>query len=159
FRVRDLDFYPGVTNARMERRREYLSQLDRFAQSVEAAPPRNDPEFEQAFRLVTSPQARQAFDLSQERADVRARYGPRTVGQSCLLARRLVERGVPFVTVHNTGWDTHDGLVLRLKEGYAGAKVGVGLVPTFDIAFAALVGDLADRGLLDETLVIAMGEF
>jgi uncharacterized protein (DUF1501 family) len=71
----------------------------------------------------------------------------------------LVERGVPFVTVQNTGWDTHDGLVLRLKEGYAGAQVGVGLVPTFDQAFAALVSDLDERGMLDETLVIAMGEF
>jgi uncharacterized protein (DUF1501 family) len=75
------------------------------------------------------------------------------------LARRLVERGVPFVTVQNTGWDTHDGLVLRLKDGYAGAKNGVGMIPTFDQAFAALVGDLSQRGMLEETLVIAMGEF
>jgi uncharacterized protein (DUF1501 family) len=71
----------------------------------------------------------------------------------------LVERNVPFVTVQYTGWDTHEGLVLRLRDGYSGAKVGVGLVPTFDLAFSALVGDLGDRGLLDETLVIAMGEF
>ena len=70
---------------------------------------------------------------------MRARYGPRTIGQSCLLARRLVERGVPFVTVLNTGWDTHNDLVLQLRDGYSGAKVGVGLVPTFDLAFSALV--------------------
>jgi hypothetical protein len=154
FAVRDLDFFPGVTDVRMSRRREFLDQLDRFHKKAEA-----DPTLEQAYRLTTTPAAKKAFDLTDEKPAVRGRYGPRTIGQSCLLARRLVERGVPFVTVHNTGWDTHDGLVLRLKEGYAGAKVGVGLVPTFDIAFAALVGDLSDRGMLDETLVIAMGEF
>ena len=159
FHVRDLDFYPEVTAPRMERRRAYLAQLERFQQRVADAPPRSDPEFEQAYRLVTSPEAKLAFDLAQEPAAVRARYGPRTLGQSCLLARRLVERGVPFVTVQNTGWDTHDGLVLRLKEGYAGAKIGVGMIPTFDQAFAALVGDLSQRGMLEETLVIAMGEF
>ena len=156
FRVRDLDFYPGVSTGRMDRRREYVEQLDRFQRKAEAEP---DPTFEQAYRLVTSPEAKRAFDLSEEKPAVRAAYGPRTLGQSCLLARRLVERGVAFVTVNNPGWDTHGDLVLRLKEGYAGAKVGVGLIPTFDLAFAALVSDLADRGLLDETLVIAMGEF
>jgi hypothetical protein len=159
FRVRDLDFYPGVSPARMERRREFVGQLERFQKAVEAGSPESDPGFEQAFRLVTSPESKQAFDLTQEKAAVRARYGPRTIGQSCLLARRLIERGVAFVTVNNTGWDTHAGLVLRLKEGYTGAKVGVGLVPTFDLAFSALIADLSERGLLDETLVIAMGEF
>jgi len=154
FAVRDLEFFPGVTGARMDRRREFLAQLDRFHRATDA-----DPTLAQAYRLTTTPAAKKAFDLTDEPPALRARYGPRTIGQSCLLARRLVERGVPFVTVHNTGWDTHDGLVLRLKEGYAGAKIGVGLVPTFDLAFAALVGDLRDRGLLDQTLVVAMGEF
>jgi hypothetical protein len=159
FRVRDLDFYPGVDAARVERRRAFVTQLDHFQQSLEGSPPTADPEFEQAYRLVTSPQAKRAFDLADETPEVRALYGPRTLGQSCLLARRLVERGVPFVSVVNTGWDTHEQLVLRLRDGYSGAKVGVGLIPTFDLALAALVGDLKDRGLLDETLVIAMGEF
>jgi Protein of unknown function (DUF1501) len=154
FRVRDLDFYPGVAAGRMDRRREFVAQLDRFQERTEP-----DPAFEQAYRLVTSPEAKRAFDLTEEKPAARAAYGARTLGQSCLLARRLVERGVVFVTVNNPGWDTHGDLVLRLKEGYAGAKVGVGLIPTFDLAFAALVSDLADRGLLDETLVIAMGEF
>jgi uncharacterized protein (DUF1501 family) len=76
-----------------------------------------------------------------------------------LLARRLVERGVPFVSVTNAGWDTHEGLALQLRDGYSGAKVGVGLVPTFDQAFASLLTDLDQRGLLAETLVVAMGEF
>ncbi len=154
FAVRDLDFFPGVTDARMERRKDFLAQLDRFHKTAEA-----DPALEQAYRLTTTPAAKKAFDLSEEKPAVRSKYGPRTIGQSCLLARRLVERGVPFVTVHNTGWDTHDGLKLRLLDGFAGAQVGVGLVPTFDMAFAALIGDLSERGLLDDTLVIAMGEF
>jgi hypothetical protein len=158
FQVRDLDFYPQVDTQRMGRRRRYLNQLESFQRQGEIAAPA-DPEFEQAYRLVTSPEAKRAFDLEQETPQARARYGPRTFGQSCLLARRLVERGVPFVSVQNTGWDTHEGLVLQLKEGYAGAQIGVGLIPTFDQAFAALVGDLSERGLLDTTLVIAMGEF
>src|SRR5262245_21350661 len=156
FRVRDLDFYPGVSTGRMDRRREYVEQLDRFQRKAEAEP---EPAFEQAYRLVTSPEAKRAFDLSEEKPAARNAYGPRTLGQGCLLARRLIERGVAFVTVNNPGWDTHGDLVLRLKEGYAGAKVGVGLIPTLDLAFAALVSDLSDRGLLDDTLVIAMGEF
>ena len=159
FHVKDLDFYPGVNDSRMARRREFVTQIERFQRAGEANPPGSDPTFEQAYRLVTSAEAKQAFDLTQEKDSTRARYGPRAIGQGCLLARRLVERGVAFVTVNNVGWDTHDGLVLRLKEGYAGAKVGVGLIPTFDQAFAALVGDLEELGLLDDTLVVAMGEF
>ncbi len=158
FRVRDLDFFPGIDAARLGRRRQYLAEFDSAAAELEAAAPA-DSALEQAYRLVTSPEAKQAFNLADEAPEVRARYGPRTFGQSCLLARRLIECGVPFVTVQSTGWDTHEGLVLRLRDGYTGAKVGVGLVPTFDLAFAALIGDLSDRGLLDETLVIVMGEF
>lgn len=159
FRVRDLDFFPGIDASRLRRRREYLAEFDGVQAAVEAGQNPVDSEFERAYRLVTSPDAKRAFDLTAETANMRSRYGPRTFGQSCLLARRLVERNVPFVTVQYTGWDTHEGLVLRLRDGYSGAKVGVGLVPTFDLAFSALVGDLAERGLLDETLVIAMGEF
>ncbi|HEY2783459.1 MAG TPA: DUF1501 domain-containing protein, partial [Fimbriiglobus sp.] len=138
FAVRDLDFFPGVTATRMDRRKNFLAQLDLFHEQANA-----DPDLERAYRLTTTPAAKKAFDLSEEKQSVRAAYGPRTVGQSCLLARRLVERGVPFVTVNNTGWDTHNGLVLRLKDGYAGAKIGVGLIPSFDLAFSALVADLA----------------
>ncbi len=158
FRVRDLNEFPGITADRLHRRREFLAEFDAAQARVDTAAPA-DPTFEQAYRLVTSTTAKKAFDLSDEKDAVRARYGPRTIGQSCLLARRLVERGVPFVTVLNTGWDTHGDLVLRLRDGYTGAKVGVGLVPNFDLAFSALVEDLAERGLLDDTLVVAMGEF
>lgn len=161
FKVRDLDLYPEVDEVRLHRRHEFLAKFDEGQRLVEDSAG-NDPEssnLEQAFRLVTSKEAKQAFDLSEEPENTRSRYGSRMFGQSCLLARKLVERGVPFVTVTNTGWDTHDGLVTQLKLGYTGAKVGVGLVPTFDLGFAALIADLEERGLLDETLVVAMGEF
>jgi len=66
---------------------------------------------------------------------------------------------VPFVTVLNTGWDTHDGLTLQLRDGYSGAKQGVGLIPSLDLALSGLLADLSERGLLESTLVVAMGEF
>lgn len=159
FRVRDLELFPGVDKTRLQRRREYLAEFDAVQAEFESRPLSAASPFDQAYRLVTSTEAKRAFDLDSESAEVRARYGPRMFGQSCLLARRLIERGVPFVSVLNAGWDTHEGLVLQLRDGYAGAKVGVGLVPTFDQAFSALINDLSDRGLLAETLVIAMGEF
>lgn len=158
FQVRDLNAFPGVTAERLRRRQEFLTEFDQAQARYEQTAP-VDPGFAQAFRLVTSADAKKAFSLADEKDAVRAKYGLRTFGQSCLLARRLVERGVPFVSVQNTGWDTHDGLVLRLRDGYSGAKTGVGLIPTFDAAFAALVEDLHDRGMLYDTLVIAMGEF
>ena len=157
--LRDLDFFPGVDETRILRRRTYLAEFDRAQASLEAREDRSDSAFEKAYRLVTSHEAKRAFHLSEEPTEVRARYGPRMFGQSCLLARRLIERGVPFVSVMNTGWDTHENLALQLRDGYSGAKVGVGLIPTFDQAFSALVTDLSERNLLDDTLVIVMGEF
>jgi hypothetical protein len=160
FGVRDLTFYPGVEGERLDRRRRFLAALDRFAGGIEESPTApSDPAFEQAYRLVVSPEAKRAFDLHEEPTSLRQRYGPRTIGQSCLLARRLIERGVPFVTVNNPGWDTHTGAYTRLKEGYTGAQVPVGLVPSLDLALSALLDDLTDRGLLEETLVAVMGEF
>ena len=162
FQVRDLDLFPSVTTARLDRRREFLRAFDQFGQGasqVAADSPHTDSALEQAYRLVTSRDAKAAFDLSAEPADVRKRYGGKTIGQSCLLARRLVERGVPFVTINNPGWDTHQNAYTRLKEGYTGAKVPVGLVPSLDLALSALVEDLGDRGLLEETLLVVMGEF
>ncbi len=159
FRVQDLSFFPDVDENRIQRRREYLSLFDSARNDFESRAPVTDSAFDQAYRLVTSDDARQAFDLHAESPEARARYGPRMFGQSCLLARRLVERGVPFVSVLNTGWDTHESLALQLRDGYSGAKVGVGLIPTFDQAYSALISDLHDRGLLNDTLVIAMGEF
>jgi Protein of unknown function (DUF1501) len=157
--VKDLEFYPDMDESRLLRRRAWLTEFDGLQRRVEGSGAGPATGLEQGFRLITTPDAKRAFDLSAESAEVRARYGPKMFGQSCLLARRLVERGVPFVTVVNTGWDTHENLHLQLKLGYTGARVGVGLLPTFDQGFSALIEDLSERGLLQDTLVVAMGEF
>lgn len=166
FRVRDLQPWFGLDSVRLSRRQEFLNRLNGFLENREQnsdttpeaskSPP---GEFDQAWDLITSNEARAAFDLSDEPAAVKTRYGRKTVGQSCLLARRLIERGVPFVTVNQRGWDTHADLYTRLKEGFTGARKPVGLVPSLDLAVSALSDDLADRGLLDETLIVVMGEF
>ena len=157
FQVPDLDFYPGTAADRIDRRRDYLAALDRLSREADAkeAP----KQFEQAYRLLTSPGAKRAFNLNEEKPQTRAAYGPRSIGQSCLLARRLVEQEVPFVTVTNPGWDTHQNLDTQLRAGYTGAKVGVGLIPSLDLAISALLDDLKDRNLLDTTLIVVMGEF
>lgn len=118
-----------------------------------------DPDLRKAYDLMTSRDAKAAFEIQRESDAVRQAYGPKTVGQCCLLARRLVERGVPFVTVNHKGWDTHNQLVTRLKDGFAGARTPVGLIPSLDQALGALIVDLGQRGMLDETLVVVMGEF
>lgn len=160
FQVRDLEFPEGVDATRLQRRRRFTRLLDGFQESLESDPAADhDPAFEQAFRLVTSPEAKRAFNLQEESAAIRQRYGARSIGQCCLLARRLVERHVPFVTVKFPGWDTHQRLYTQLKEGFVGAKEPVGLIPSLDSALAALLDDLDERGLLAETLVVVMGEF
>lgn len=157
FRVKDLVLPEGFTPKRLDRRREFLKRVESgyaFDEDRSLA-----PAMQEAFLLMQSGVAQDAFDLSKERADTRARYGTRTFGQSCLLARRLVQRGVSFVTVQFPGWDTHDNLKLALRDGYSGAKEGVGLLPTFDQGYSALIEDLDRIGILDETLVVVMGEF
>lgn len=113
----------------------------------------------EAIDLLSAPAARTAFDLSRETAGMRERYGNKAIGQNCLLARRLLEAGVPMVTINNPGWDTHDRLHERLHAGYIGAKLPLGLIPSLDQAVAALLDDLTSSGLIDETLVVVMGEF
>jgi hypothetical protein len=159
FRVRDLDIPPGLDAGRLERRRDFLAGLDEFHRAAEggAVPRDRDAALEQAYRLVLSPDVKQAFDLGREPAAVRNQYGRGRVGQSCLLARRLVEAGCPFVTVTDTGWDTHQQIYRNLKEGFVGGSAGK--IPLLDQALAALLADLSDRGLLAETLVLVMGEF
>ena len=159
FRVRDIELFPEVDEVRLLRRKHWLEELDAIQKNLDQQQPTSNGSLEQAYRMILAPESKGAFDLMSESDETRHRYGPRTFGQSCLLARRLVERGVPFITVHHAGWDTHENLELQLKSGFAGAKVGVGLIPTFDLAFSALLRDLEDRRMLDETLVIAMGEF
>jgi uncharacterized protein (DUF1501 family) len=160
FKVRDLDLYRGMDLARLDRRRQFVMALDEFSRGTAGSGETlTDPDLQRAYALISSAEAKRAFDLADEPADIRNRYGSRTIGQSCLLARRLVERGVSFVTVNNQGWDTHQDIYTRLKEGYTGAQVGVGLIPSLDLAFSSLVQDLDQRGMLEETLVVVMGEF
>jgi len=160
FKVRDLDFYKGLDLARLDRRRQFVNALDEFNRAADKSSASiGDSDLERAFRLISSPEAQSAFNLSEEPKQIRKRYGNKSIGQCCLLARRLIERGVSFVTVNNRGWDTHNDLYTRLKEGYTGAEVGVGLIPSLDLALTALIQDLVDRGLFDETLIVVMGEF
>jgi uncharacterized protein (DUF1501 family) len=159
FEVRDLQPAMGLDRSRILRRKEFSTKFSFFRRSDLTSGLDTDPTMDRAFRLVLSPSAKRAFDLERESEVTRQRYGDRSFGQSCLLARRLIEQGVRFVTVRYKGWDTHENLKLHLRDGYSGAKVGVGLVPTFDRAFSALLCDLEERRMLDETLVIAMGEF
>jgi Protein of unknown function (DUF1501) len=155
-----LDMAGSISEIQVARRAEFVRQLDAFSRQLDlAGSAGGDATLDQAVRMLTSPPARKAFDLEAEPANVRARFGPSEIGQSCLLARRLIEAGVRFVTVHSSGWDTHDNLVTRLKDGYTGAQDPVGLVPNLDKAVSALFDDLQSRGLLDETLVVVMGEF
>ena len=160
FQIRNLDFYRGLNMTRLDRRRQFVNALNNFGDGLERRTSAStDPDLERACQLVTSAEAKAAFKLNDEPRKVRQRYGSKSIGQSCLLARRLVERGVPFVTVNNRGWDTHNNLYTRLKEGYSGAKVGVGLVPSLDLALSAMIEDLEQRNMLDETLIVVMGEF
>ena len=157
-RVRDLNLPNGVSFARSERRREMLAKMDAFSHQVEtgAATESRDAYYEQAYRLLASSEAKGAFDLSQEKPAVRERYGPGKLGTGCLLARRLVEAGSRFVTVVDTGWDTHTQIFRELPDS---RFPGSGKLPNLDRAYAALITDLRERGLLDSTLVVMMGEF
>ena len=160
FKVRDLNFYKGLDLTRLDRRRQFVNALDNFGSPDEkSGNGAGDPDLERAYRLLTSPDAKNAFKLSDEPQSVRRRYGHKSIGQCCLLARRLVERGVSFVTVNNRGWDTHNNMYTRLKEGFTGAKVSIGLIPSLDLALSGLIQDLSDRRMLDETLIVVMGEF
>ncbi|HZY86406.1 MAG TPA: DUF1501 domain-containing protein [Gemmataceae bacterium] len=151
FKVQDVSPAEPVSAQRAKRRRTLLQAVDGLARQVEG----NDQiatydEFhERAATMILSAEARSAFAVERESDRLRDRYGRNTFGQSCLLARRLVERGVRFVTINNGGWDHHskiwDGLGHRL--------------PQFDQGFSALLEDMHARGLLAETLVLVMGEF
>lgn len=159
FKVRDLDFYKGLDLTRLDRRKQFSKAFDQFSREKDASNFQSDPNLERAYNLIASSKAKGAFDLSKETVTVRNRYGMGggvSIGQSCLLARRLVERGVPFVTVNNAGWDTHQNL-RNLKTRFPNDRNAP--LPALDRAFSALIEDLSERGMLDETLVVVMGEF
>lgn len=152
FTVRDLTPPGGVSLARVSRRREALKAIDRLHHGVEKkadALTAVDDYYENAFNMITSDKTQKAFDLGQENDKTREQYGRTNLGQSCLLARRLIESGVRFVTVTSGSWDTHRDNFNRLKS----------LLPPLDKAFPALVADLADRGLLESTFVVWMTDF
>ena len=154
YRVRDLTLPSDVDWSRLGNRRWLLEKMDARFRSVDASPELRamDSFHQRAYDLLSSPEAKRAFDIESEPAALRERYGRTPVGQGYLLARRLVEAGVRFVTVAK-GWlnyDTHGDNFNTMKKA---------LLPEFDRGFGALVEDLHQRGLLDSTLVIAMGEF
>jgi Protein of unknown function (DUF1501) len=152
---------PDINAARLDDRRALLGQVDRQARHLEqtAAAQTLDPYYVRAFDLIASAQAQKAFDIGQEPAAVRDRYGRHTFGQSVLLARRLVEAGVRLVHVN---WVRHDNG--KGGQGYDSHRDHLNwsrteLLPPTDAALASLLEDLHERGLLDETLVVVMGEF
>jgi Protein of unknown function (DUF1501) len=163
------DFYsagalaPGVdmSGLRLDMRRTLLREVSQHARHLDESTPAQtlDPYFTRAFDLVSSPEAQRAFDVSREPARVRERYGRHIFGQSVLLARRLVEAGVRLVHVNWVRHDNGPGL-----QGYDSHRDHLAwardeLLPPTDRAFGALIQDLAERGLLNETLVVVMGEF
>jgi len=140
----------GVSDQRQHNRRELLHQLNTFEQAM-----KSDPRLvalgkceQEAYDLILG-DAGKVFDLSQEQDAMRERYGRNTFGQSCLMARRLVERGVPYVTINYKGWDTHKQHFQTMRRK----------LPELDRGLASLLDDLSQRGLLDSTVVWCCGEF
>src|SRR6185437_16332367 len=152
---------PGQSDFRLSARRDLLKQMDDVQRRAETnATLEHDTAYTRAFNLLLSPTNKEAFNLKNEPDKVRDRYGRNTFGQSCLLARRLIESGTRFVTVNHfdtvfgqSCWDMHsDGG--GLNNGYADYEHL--LCPQFDWAFTALIDDLGQRGLLQETVVAVL---
>jgi uncharacterized protein (DUF1501 family) len=159
-KVDDLRLRPEVSSVRLERRARLRELINGGMPALEKATAKYDLDeyYDQALGLVMSGKAREAFDLTKESAEMRDRYGRNTFGQSCLLARRLVEAGTRVVEViwpkvansDNHSWDVHVGLSARMRNQSS---------PMLDAGLSTLIADLDDRGLLEETLVVALGEF
>jgi hypothetical protein len=158
-----LKMMPNMSPGRISDRRQLLTQLDEERYRLDAAKVEEwGHKYQSAYGLLTSAEARAAFDLTQESAKTRSRYGRSTFGQGCLLARRLAEAGVPYVQVNwseyvetftpggDWGWDTHIYNFELLQDRHG---------PIFDRAYSALLDDMTERGLMEDTLLITMGEF
>jgi uncharacterized protein (DUF1501 family) len=163
FHVPDMLPPDYISAVRVDRRRSWRDEIDKSVAYFESSQDAKlmDTTFHQAYTLMSSAKAREAFEFSQEPGQVRERYGKNRFGQSCLLARRLVERDVRFVTINmfetvfnEITWDIHGSAPFSPISAYKDL-----LGPMFDNAFTALIDDLQQRGLLDTTLVLAMGEF
>jgi hypothetical protein len=152
FSVRNLTLPNGISLDRLRNRRELLQAMDTLRRESDQTGLMDglDAFTRKAFEMVTSPIAQKAFDISKEDLNLRESYGQTKLGQSMLLARRLVEAGVTFVTVDAGGWDTHANNFESLKSKK---------LPEFDQAWSALMQDMYARGMLDNTLVLVWGEF
>ncbi|MFO1094094.1 MAG: DUF1501 domain-containing protein [Planctomycetaceae bacterium] len=164
--VPGLGLQPDVATVRIQERQRLLSAVDDFVRAGAAGPGSVSGQYRKAFELLDDPRTREAFDLSAEPGHVRERYGRNRSGQACLLARRLAQAGVPLITVvlnHHSrgqdlhpedadayGWDTHNDIFYAMRRH---------LLPRFDQTLSALLEDLAARDMLDDTLVVCMGEF
>ncbi len=151
FSVRDLNMNAGLTPERFDRRRNILSTVDEHFRTMEKSDALSamDSFYQAAYSLVSSKEAREAFNLSAEPESIRNEYGMNDAGQRMLMARRLVEGGVRFVSLTYGGWDMHAGIANGMERG----------LPKFDQAYAALIRDLERRGMLDKTLVMVSSEF
>jgi hypothetical protein len=151
FRVENVNLAPGLTIDRLSDRRTLMQHLDKVPRTLDAVDRFTTlDKFDQdAYEFVSGKQARAAFDMAREDAKTRDAYGRHTWGQSALLARRLVEAGATFVTVHLGGWDHHWNLQSGMETN----------LPIVDSMLSALLNDLTQRGLFESTLVILCGEF
>jgi len=152
YKVRDLSLPAGVDDRRFGTRREIREVVDdhfRYQAGKTEAVGAMDEFYQRAYALISSPAAREAFDIEKESASTRAKYGTSDAAPRFLLARRLVEAGVRFVTVSYGGWDMHAGIEQAMKRQ----------APNFDSALAGLIRDLDDRGLLASTIVLVTSEF
>lgn len=151
FAVRDLSLPEGVDDAKFQRRRSLLEVVDGHFQSLEKSDALDamDTFYQRAYALISSKEARAAFDMNAEPKEVRDAYGRNAAGQRMLLARRLVEAGVRFVSLTYGGWDHHD----KIRGAFASQA------RQLDQAYASLISDLDGRGLLDSTLVMVSTEF
>ena len=151
FKVRDLSLPNGIDDKRFAKRRSMRSIVDSHFSALEKSDALDgmDSFYQRAYGMISSPEARDAFDLNKEPAKLRDEYGRNTAGGRFLLARRLVESGVRFVSTTYGGWDHHTNI----------AAANASQLPPFDQAFAALIRDLDQRGMLEDTLVMVTSEF
>lgn len=153
FVVRDITPPNGINMDRVSRRQQALAKLDQLQRKADLQPDKFaalDESYQAAFNMITSPATKKAFAIEQESEGLRDRYGRSKFGQSCLLARRLLQAGVRFVTVTSGGWDTHANNFKSLKDN---------LIPPVDKALPVLLEDLEQQGMLGNTLVLWLSDF